>query len=111
MIAIVCIKQVPETPNQVEWDPDTQNLNIDQSTKVLNPYDQFAVEEAIKMREQDGGKVVVLALGPERTKEAMRECLPPYRHQHLAGNEKALRGGFGSVEAGAAPAWTAEGAA
>ena len=75
MIAIVCIKQVAETPNQVEWDEATQVLNIDKATKILNPFDQFAVEEAIRMREQDGGKVVVLAMGPERTKEAMRECL------------------------------------
>lgn len=75
MIAIVCIKQVAETPNQVEWDEATQILNIDKATKILNPFDQFAVEEAIRMREQDGGKVVILAMGPERTKEAMRECL------------------------------------
>jgi len=75
MIAIVCIKQVAETPTQVAWDPATQVLTIDKATKILNPFDQFAVEEAIRMREQDGGKVIVLAMGPERTKEAIRECL------------------------------------
>ncbi len=75
MIAIVCIKQVAETPTQVEWDPATQVLTIDKATKILNPYDQFAVEEAIRMREQNGGKVIILAMGPERTKETIRECL------------------------------------
>jgi electron transfer flavoprotein alpha/beta subunit len=76
--AIVLIKQVAETPNQVEWDPATQTLNIDKSTKILNPYDQFAVEEAIRMKEQPGTKVTkvtVLAMGPARTQEAIRECL------------------------------------
>jgi electron transfer flavoprotein beta subunit len=75
MIAIVCIKQVAETPTQVDWDPATQVLTIDKATKILNPFDQFAVEEAIRFREQDGGKVIILAMGPERTKEAIRECL------------------------------------
>lgn len=78
MNAIVLVKQVAETPNQVVWDPATQTLNIDQATKILNPYDQFAVEEAIRMREQPGTKVTkvtVLAMGPARTQETIRECL------------------------------------
>jgi len=76
--AIVLIKQVAETPNQVTWDQATQTLNIDQATKILNPYDQFAVEEAIRMREQAGSKVTkvwILAMGPARTQETIRECL------------------------------------
>ena len=40
--------------------------------------------------------------------EAMRECVPAYRRQHLEANEKALRAGFGSVAWNAAPAWAEE---
>ncbi len=99
MIAIVCIKQVAETPNQVEWDPATQVLNIDKATKILNPYDQFAVEEAIRMREQDGGKVVVLAMGPERTKEAMRECLAMGADEAVLLDDPAFEGADGLATA------------
>lgn len=95
MIAIVCIKQVPETPNQVEWDAEAQTLNIDRSTKVLNPYDQFAVEEGLKMREADGGKVVILAVGPERTKEAIRECLAMGADEAVLLDDPAFQGGDG----------------
>ncbi|MGD8395081.1 MAG: electron transfer flavoprotein subunit beta/FixA family protein [Candidatus Eiseniibacteriota bacterium] len=95
MIAIVLIKQVPETPNQIEWDPATQTLDIDKSTKVLNPYDQFAVEEAIKMREQDGGKVYVLALGPARTTEVIRECLAMGADEGVLLDDAAFQGGCG----------------
>ncbi len=99
MIAIVCIKQVAETPTQVEWDPATQVLNIDKATKILNPYDQFAVEEALRMREQDGGKVVVLAMGPERTKEAMRECLAMGADEGVLLNHPAFEGADGRATA------------
>ncbi len=101
MIAIVCIKQVPETPNQIDWDPATQILNIDRSTKVLNPYDQFAVEEAIKMREQDGGEVIILAMGQERTTEAIRECLAMGADRGVLLSDAAFLGGDGRATANA----------
>ena len=43
--------------------------------------------------------------------EALRDCLPPYRRQHLETNEQALQAGFEAVPAGAAPAWTEAGCA
>ncbi len=43
--------------------------------------------------------------------EALRDCLPPYRRQHLESNEQALQAGFEAVPAGAAPAWTEAGCA
>jgi len=99
MIAIVCIKQVPETPGQVTWDAATQTLDIDRSTKVLNPFEQFAVEEALKMREQDGGKVIILAVGPERTKEAIRECLAMGADEAYLLDDPAFQGGDGRATA------------
>ena len=48
-------------------------------------------------------------VGIESLVEAMRDCLPPYRQQHLETNEKALRAGFVALPAGAAPAWTEAG--
>ena len=48
-------------------------------------------------------------VGVDSLVEAMKEALPPYRRQHAAANEKALRAGFAAAPAGAAPAWTSEG--
>ena len=50
MIAIVLIKQVAETPTQVEWNPETQVLNIEKATKILNPYQLYTKMEKLKKK-------------------------------------------------------------
>jgi electron transfer flavoprotein alpha/beta subunit len=102
--AIVLVKQVAETPNQVEWDPATQTLNIDKATKILNPYDQFAVEEAIRMREANGApgpsnKVVILGMGPARLQEAIRECLAMGADEAVLLDHPAFEGADGRATA------------
>ncbi len=75
MKIVVCVKQVPDTETKVvipdggTWIDDT-NVNY-----VLNPYDEFAVEEAIKAQEKFGGEVIIVSVGPDRAATAIRNAL------------------------------------
>jgi electron transfer flavoprotein beta subunit len=72
----VCIKRVPDTETRVKVAAD--GLSIDETGVkfILNPYDEFAVEEALQRREKAGaGEVVVVALGPDTAQETIRTAL------------------------------------
>jgi len=68
---LVFVKQVPDTETRIQ----IQNGQVDTSSVkwIVNPYDEFAIEEALRIRERLGaGKVTVASLGPERVKEAIK---------------------------------------
>jgi electron transfer flavoprotein beta subunit len=72
----VCIKRVPDSETRVKIAPDGKSLDEAGVKFVLNPYDEFAVEEALRRREQAGaGEVVVLSLGPAAAQETIRTAL------------------------------------
>jgi len=71
---IVCIKQVPET-TEVEIDPETGRLKREGVAAVLNPFDEFAVEEGLRLRERYGGKVKAVTMGPLMAEEALRDAI------------------------------------
>lgn len=74
MNIIVCIKQVPSTSN-VEVDPVTGVLKRDGTKGKLNPYDLFALEEAFSLKEQYGGKITAISMGPQQAEQALREAM------------------------------------
>ena len=72
----VCIKRVPDSETRVKIAPDGKSLDEAGVKFVLNPYDEFAVEEALRRKEQaGGGEVVVLSLGPAAAQETIRTAL------------------------------------
>jgi electron transfer flavoprotein beta subunit len=71
---IVCIKQVPET-TEVEFDEETGRLIREGITAVINPFDEYAIEEGIRLRERHGGRVEVLTMGPPFAEEALRDAI------------------------------------
>ena len=72
----VCIKRVPDSETRVKIAPDGKSLDEAGVKFVLNPYDEFAVEEALRRKEQAGaGEVVVLSLGPAAAQETVRTAL------------------------------------
>lgn len=73
MEILVCIKQVPGT-SKVEVDPVTGVLKRDGVDSKMNPYDLYALETALKIKEQLGGKVKVLSMGPPQAKEIIKEA-------------------------------------
>jgi electron transfer flavoprotein beta subunit len=74
MKSIVLIKQVQEAPS-IQGEPGAAGSVVEDSQNVTNPYDQFAVEEALQNREKNGGEVTVITLGGDKAVESLREAL------------------------------------
>jgi electron transfer flavoprotein beta subunit len=74
MKIIVCIKQVPGT-TEVDIDPETGTLMREGIEAVVNPLDLYAIEEGLRLKENYGGSVVTLSMGPPQAEQAMREAL------------------------------------
>jgi len=76
MKILVMIKQVPDTATQMKIAADGRAIDTAGITWIVSPYDEFAVEEALKIKEKRGqGEVVAVSLGPDRVKESLRSCL------------------------------------
>ncbi len=74
MNIIVCIKQVPNTTD-VKIDPVTNTLIRDGVESVINPFDAYAIEEAVRLKERFGGKVTVITMGPPQAENALKEAV------------------------------------
>lgn len=70
---LVCVKQVVDT-SQMEVDPDTGRLKRNTANSILNPMDRNALEAAFALREQTGGTVTVLTMGPPQAETVLREA-------------------------------------
>lgn len=70
----VCIKQVPET-SKVKINPETNTLIREGVQSIINPFDLYALEEAVRLKEAHGGVVRVLTMGPPQAETALREAL------------------------------------
>ena len=75
MEIVVLIKQVPDTEALIQIADDNVSIKTDNIKWVLNPYDEIAVEEALQIKEAQGGTVTILSVGPQRTAEAIRTAL------------------------------------
>ena len=74
MNIIVCIKQVPDTTD-VRIDPETNTLIRSGVKCIINPFDMYAIEEAIRIKEKFGGNVIILTMGPPQAEDALREAI------------------------------------
>src|SRR5439155_22936213 len=72
----VCIKRVTDSETRVKIAPDGKSLDEAGVKCVINPYEEFAVEEAVRRKEQAGvGEVVIVCLGPTAAQETIRSAL------------------------------------
>jgi electron transfer flavoprotein beta subunit len=74
MNIVVCIKQVPET-TEVQINPETNTLVREGVTSIINPFDMYAIEEAVRLKEKFGGSTTVITMGPPQAEAALREAL------------------------------------
>lgn len=72
----VCIKQVPDTETKIKLNADNTGIDPTGIKWIMSPYDEFAVEEALRLKEKNAGATVtVLSAGPTRVVEAIRTAL------------------------------------
>jgi len=74
MHIVVCIKQVPDSA-QIRVHPVTNTIMRQGVPAIVNPYDLFALEEALRLKDRHGGRVTVLCMGPPQAEEALRKCV------------------------------------
>jgi electron transfer flavoprotein beta subunit len=74
MKILVCVKQVPDAKD-VRLDPKTNTLAREGVESIMNPYDRHALEEAVALKEKQGGTVTAITMGPPQAEEVLRECI------------------------------------
>jgi electron transfer flavoprotein beta subunit len=73
--SVVCISQVPDTESRIKIAAGGRRVDEAGLKFIVSPYDEFALEEAIRLKEGKGGDVTVVSFGPDRVQQALRECL------------------------------------
>jgi len=81
---VVCVKQVAVLGDEVEFLPDGRGVDPDYLDRAVNEWDVFATEEALQIKEREGGEVVVVSVGDDESVAALRRCL-------AMGADRALR--------------------
>lgn len=88
---VVCIKQVPET-RDVEVDAETGVLKREGVDSIINPYDLYALETALQMKEKFGGVISAISMGPPQAEIVLREALMMGVDQAYLLSDKAFAG-------------------
>lgn len=74
MEILVCIKQVPDT-TEIRIDPETNTLIRTGVPSIMNPFDAYAVEQALQLKEMTDGRVTVVTMGPPQAKSILGDAL------------------------------------
>jgi len=91
MNIVVCIKQVPGT-TEVKIDPETNTLIRQGIENIINPFDTYAIEEAVRLKEKHGGKVTVLTMGPPQADAALKEAISVGADEVILLSDRAFAG-------------------
>ena len=91
MNIIVCIKQVPETTD-VKIDSTTGTLIRDGVKSVINPFDSYAIEEGVRLKEKFGGKVTAISMGPPQAESALKEAIAIGVDEGILVSDRAFAG-------------------
>jgi len=74
MNIVVCVKRVPDTETKIKIGGDGKAIDPTGVEFIINPFDEFAVEEAIQIKEKQGGEITILSLGPADAQTIMRKA-------------------------------------
>ncbi|MDO8784643.1 MAG: electron transfer flavoprotein subunit beta/FixA family protein [Syntrophales bacterium] len=75
MNIVVCVKQVPDTEAQIKVKSDGSGIDESGIKWIMSPYDEYGVEEGLRLKEKFGGEVAIVSLGPARVMETIRTAL------------------------------------
>lgn len=88
---VVCIKQVPDTAD-VKIDPETNTLIREGVASIINPFDTYAIEEAVRLKEKLGGKVTALTMGPPQAEAALKDAISVGVDEGILVSDRAFAG-------------------
>ena len=91
MLVVACIKQVPDTTN-VRINPETNTLMREGVESIINPFDMYALEEGIRLKERHGGSVIALSMGPPQALDALREAKAMGTDDNILLSDRAFAG-------------------
>ena len=92
MNILVCVKQVPDT-TEIKIDPVRNTLIREGVPSIVNPFDGYALEAAARIKDEDpSARIVVLSMGPEQAKAALRDCLAAAADQAYLVSDRAFGG-------------------
>ena len=91
MKIVVCIKQVPAS-NNATIDPETKRIVREGLKAILNPFDTYAVEEGVRLRDKFGGEVIALSMGPAKAEVSLREAISVGADKAILLNDRAFGG-------------------
>jgi len=91
MNIVVCLKQVPGT-TEVKIDPATNTLIRQGIENIINPFDTYALEEGVRLKEKHGGKVAVITMGPPQADAALREAISLGADEAILLSDRAFAG-------------------
>lgn len=97
----VCISQVPDTATKIKIGSDQKSIDPTGVTFIINPYDEFAIEEALKTKEKLGGdsKVYVISVGDDSVKETLRKALAMGADEAILLKSSGFKDSFGIAKA------------
>jgi len=96
---IACVKQVPDTESQIRVKPDGSGIDDTGIKWVMNPYDEYGVEEGLRLKEKLGGEMTIVSLGPARALESIRTALAMGADKGIHINDPAFDGADAYVTA------------
>jgi len=91
MNIVVCIKQVPDTA-EVKINPETGTLIREGVPSIINPFDEYAIEEALCLREKFRGKVTIITMGPPQAISALRQAVAMGADEAVLLSDRAFAG-------------------
>jgi len=91
MKIVVCIKQVPAT-NDAKIDPETKRIVREGQKAILNPFDTYAVEEGVRLKEKFGGEVIVITMGPPKAEAVLCEAISAGADRGILLSDRAFAG-------------------
>ncbi|MFP4466518.1 MAG: electron transfer flavoprotein subunit beta/FixA family protein [Candidatus Goldiibacteriota bacterium] len=91
MKIVVCVKQVPDTTD-IKVDPETGTLKRETAGTVMNPFDMYAVEEGLRIKDKTGGTVTVVSMGPPMAKDMLKTAIAMGADEAILLTDKKLAG-------------------
>ena len=99
MKLVACINHVPDTATKISIAGDGKTIDKTGVTYVINPYDEFAIEECLRLKEKNGGDVTAISLGGDAHKETLRKALAMGVDKAVLLKEDGVRDSFGVARA------------